>query len=137
MSLSKEELHRLIDEIPEQESSTVKRLLEFVLAESSSGSGREITAGEAAKMLGVRARQLRQWLREGRLPARKEGSRWLIREKDLAACFDPRANAFLNAPISREQLTDEEKQGSDRGWQDYLNGKALTLRDAARRRAGN
>lgn len=135
MSLSKEELHRLIDAIPEQESSTVKRFLEFVLAESS--SGREITAGEAAKMLGVRARQLRQWLREGRLPARKEGSRWLIREKDLAAYSDPKAKAFLRTPISHEELTGDEKRRSDQGWQDYLNGKALTLRDADRRRVGN
>jgi excisionase family DNA binding protein len=132
MGLSKEELHRLVDAIPEEEDPAVKRFLQFVIAASS--FGRELTAGEAARRLGMRERQFRQWLREGRIPARKQGNRWWIREKELADYADLGARAFLRAPLSREQLSDEERRRSDKGWQDYLDGKALTLRDAEQRK---
>lgn len=122
MSLPKDELHRLIDAIPEDEEPTVRRFLQFVLAESTTTA--EVSAVEAASRLGVKAKTLRQWLRDGRIPARKEGTRWFVKEKDLALYLDPTARAFLTAPLSREHLSADEKQRSEQGWQDYLDGKA-------------
>lgn len=58
----------------------------------------------------------------------------MLREKDLAAYLDPTARTFLTAPFSKEQLSEEEKQRSDQGWQDYVGGKAFTLKDAEQRR---
>jgi excisionase family DNA binding protein len=43
-----------------------------------------LTAGQAAAQLGVTERQVRNLCRDGRLPARKVGWVWMIREKDLS-----------------------------------------------------
>lgn len=39
MSLLKEELHRLVDALPEQETLAVKRFLEFVLSKANTEDG--------------------------------------------------------------------------------------------------
>lgn len=41
----------------------------------------------ASEMLGVKIRTIRQWIKEGKLPARKYpvSNRWFIDEKDIEA----------------------------------------------------
>lgn len=42
-----------------------------------------LTTKQAAKILGVNDSRMRQFILEGRLPARKFGWAWMIQEKDL------------------------------------------------------
>lgn len=44
-----------------------------------------LTPDEAAALLKVTERTLLQWLRDGKLPARKIGRRWYISEEALVA----------------------------------------------------
>lgn len=47
----------------------------------------ELTVAEAASRLGVTGSLVRRWIRDGKLPARRErdGYPWMIRLSDLAA----------------------------------------------------
>jgi excisionase family DNA binding protein len=48
-------------------------------------ANRVLTPEEAAALLKVTQRTLLQWLRDGKLPARKIGRRWYISEEALMA----------------------------------------------------
>jgi len=48
-----------------------------------------VTPEEAAAYLGVSPYTVRERLKQGDLPGRKHGSRWLIRVVDLAAYVEP------------------------------------------------
>ena len=48
-----------------------------------------VTPEEAAKYLGVSPYTVRERLKEGSLPGRKHGARWLIRVVDLADYVEP------------------------------------------------
>ncbi len=48
-----------------------------------------LTPEEAAQYLGVSSFTVRQRLKDGEIPGRKHGARWLIRVVDLAAYVEP------------------------------------------------
>jgi excisionase family DNA binding protein len=48
-----------------------------------------LTPEEAATYLGVSSYTVRQRLKDGEIPGRKHGARWLIRVVDLAAYVEP------------------------------------------------
>ncbi len=48
-----------------------------------------VSPEEAAKYIGVSAYTIRERLKNGELPGRKHGSRWLIRVIDLANYVEP------------------------------------------------
>jgi excisionase family DNA binding protein len=81
MSLPKEELHRLVDALPQEEEAAVRRFLQFVLSECEAED--LLSAKDAAARLGVPDARLRRWLRRGRIPGSKEGRRWFLKEKDV------------------------------------------------------
>lgn len=43
-----------------------------------------LTVPEAAQRVGRNAETVRRWIREGRMPARKVGTQWILEEDDLA-----------------------------------------------------
>jgi excisionase family DNA binding protein len=49
-----------------------------------------VTTKRAAEILGISDSRMRQLILAGRLPAKKIGRDWLIREKDLAKMFGRR-----------------------------------------------
>jgi excisionase family DNA binding protein len=55
---------------------------------SSAVEGRTIGLYEAAERLGVRPSIVRRWVRQGRLPAIREGWFWHVREDDLRIMID-------------------------------------------------
>lgn len=49
-----------------------------------------LTTADAAAKLGVSVRRVRAMIRDGRLPAKKIGRDWLVRQTDLAQVRDRR-----------------------------------------------
>lgn len=43
-----------------------------------------ITTKEAANLIGVSVKQIQVWLKAGRIPAKKYGPNWLIKNEDVA-----------------------------------------------------
>ena len=133
VSLAKRELHRLVDSLPDRETQAVKRFMEFVLARSD---GQEIlvsqdyvTLEQAAPALGLSVRRIRYLVREGVIPAHKEGGRWLIATARFQELLTPEAREFLSRPMAKDDLTEEEKAHSDGAWQRHLAGQSTPLKD--------
>lgn len=74
MSLSKKEIHRLVDSLPDSETQVVKRFIEFVLmqphAHDERGERQLVALDGAARVLQLTTRKLRQLIRDGVIPAR-------------------------------------------------------------------
>ncbi|MEW6425916.1 MAG: helix-turn-helix domain-containing protein [Bacillota bacterium] len=122
MSVSKDELYRLIEALPERETPVVRRFLEFVLSVAE----RELTPEQASARLGVSPRKVRQWLRQGLLPGRKAGREWRIKESELEPYLDPVARTLLMAPEDDESTTPEEDARSEKAWREYLRGHTVS-----------
>ncbi len=93
MVASKDELHRLVDALPDKETQSAQRFLEFLLHEG----GRELTPKQIAQRMNVTPKKIRRLLREGKLPGRKVGREWLVKERDLEAVLDP--GAYFDATL--------------------------------------
>ncbi|MEW6183528.1 MAG: helix-turn-helix domain-containing protein [Bacillota bacterium] len=87
MAASRSELHRLVDVLPQKEILAAKRFLEFLLGRQ----GKELTPKELAERLNTTPMRIRKLLREGKLPGRKVGQEWWVREHDLEDFLDPDA----------------------------------------------
>jgi excisionase family DNA binding protein len=59
---------------------------------------RLLTPEEAARILAVSPKSVREWLRQGKLKGVKVGRLWRIRERDLEAFLDPALRALEAAP---------------------------------------
>ena len=48
-----------------------------------------LTLKEAADLLGIRVRTMREWVRNGKIEAEKDenGWRWIIREEEVGRCL--------------------------------------------------
>ena len=68
-----------------------------------------ITVNEAAKRIGRSTEQVRRYLREGRLPGKRIGGQWFIRE--TAVLYRTRRDEGLSDMIGREIGTLEEVAG--------------------------
>ncbi|GEM_PF-2639111 len=53
----------------------------------------QYTTAQAARVLKLKPAAIRAWIRSGRLKARKQGGRYLVRAADLAACASLRPGA--------------------------------------------
>lgn len=93
MGAPKDELHRLVDALPDKETQSAKRFLEFLLHEG----GGELTPKQIAQRVNITPKKIRRLLREGKLPGRKVGREWLVRERDLEAVLDP--GAYFGATL--------------------------------------
>ncbi|MGB9663169.1 MAG: helix-turn-helix domain-containing protein [Moorellaceae bacterium] len=71
---------------------------------------RLLTPEEAAEILAVSPKSVREWLRQGKLKGVKAGRLWRIRKCDLEAFLDPVLYALETAPEDDEPLTEEEKR---------------------------
>ena len=133
MSLSKKEIHRLVDALPDRETQTVGRFIEFVLMQSHAqgdvSQQPDLTPHQAAPILELTARRVRQLIREGVIPAHKDGSRWLIKAQDLQELATPEARAFLSHPLEKADLTVEEKARSEGAWDRHRAGDSVPLED--------
>lgn len=133
MSLSRKEIHRLVDALPDRDIRTVKQFIEFVLMRSQirdeSRDGQYVTLIEAASVLQLTPKRLRELIREGVIQARKEGRRWLIRSEDLQNLLTAEAREFLSHPFARDDLAADEKESSEEGWREHLAGQTTSLDD--------
>lgn len=59
----------------------------------------ELTSMQAGEYMGVTDAEVRRYIREGRLPARKKGRGYLIKQSDL--------EAFKNGTLSEEAFSTE------------------------------
>jgi len=135
MSVSKQELRRLIDLLPDREVQTVKRFIEFVLTQNSAqslGDRPSYTVEEASPVLQLTPRRLRHLIRKGVIPAHKERGRWLINAEDLQELVTPQAREFLSHPLAKDDLTEEEKVASEEGWREHMAGKTVPLSEVMR-----
>ncbi|MCG0278535.1 MAG: helix-turn-helix domain-containing protein [Thermanaeromonas sp.] len=71
---------------------------------------RLLTPEEAAEILAVSPKSIREWLRQGKLKGVKAGRLWRIRERDLEAFLDPVLHTLETAPEDDEPLTEEDKR---------------------------
>lgn len=71
---------------------------------------RLLTPEEAAEILAVSPKSIREWLRKGKLKGVRAGRLWRIRERDLEAFIDPVLQALETAPEDDEPLTEEDKE---------------------------
>ncbi|MCL6614075.1 MAG: helix-turn-helix domain-containing protein [Firmicutes bacterium] len=71
---------------------------------------RLLTPQEAAEILAVSPKSIREWLRQGKLKGVRAGRLWRIREHDLEAFLDPVLHALETAPEDDEPLTEEDKK---------------------------
>lgn len=136
MSLSKKEIYRLVDALPDRDTQMVKRFIELVLMRSRAqdGVGEQpfFTLDEAAPILQLTPRRLRYLIHGGVIPAYKDGGRWLIRAEHLQELLTPEAREFLSHPFAKDDLTEEEKADSEEGWRQYLAGETKTLDEVVR-----
>ena len=120
-----------MDSLPARETGAAKRYIEFLLeqsrAQDNPNGKRSYTVKEASIVLELSARRLRRLIREEVIPARKERGRWLIKADTLRELQSPEAREFLSHPLTREDLTQEEKAASEEGWQEHLAGKTIPL----------
>ncbi|MBE3584431.1 MAG: helix-turn-helix domain-containing protein [Limnochordaceae bacterium] len=90
---------------------------------------RLLTPEEAAEILAVSPKSIREWLRKGKLKGLRAGRLWRIREGDLEAFLDPVLQALETAPEDDEPLTEEDRkavaeaekaivQGKTRPWEE-------------------
>ncbi|MBE3582466.1 MAG: helix-turn-helix domain-containing protein [Thermoanaerobacteraceae bacterium] len=88
---------------------------------------RLLTPEEAAEILAVSPKSVREWLRQGKLKGVKAGRLWRIRKCDLEAFLDPVLHSLETAPEDDEPLTEEDRiaiseaeraiaQGKTRPW---------------------
>ena len=131
MSVAKRELHRLVDSLPTRETRTVKRFIEFVLAQSGPKGPQEdrpfYTLEEVSAVLGLSVRRLRYLIKENVIFAHKERGRWLVKAEDLRELQTPGAREFLRHPLGKDDLTEEEKAASEEGWREHLAGTTIPL----------
>lgn len=92
-------------------------------------SKKEIALNEAARILQVTIRKLRQLIRDGVIPARKVARRWIMDSADLAAYRDPIAQAMLHAPVARERLSRDDLRAIEEGRKDALSGNAKSFEE--------
>jgi excisionase family DNA binding protein len=93
MDAPRDKLHRLVDALPDKETLSAQRFLEFLLHEG----GGELTPKQIAQRVNITPKKIRKLLREGKLPGRKVGREWLIKERDLEAVLDP--GAYFGATL--------------------------------------
>lgn len=133
MSLSRKEIHRLLDALPEGEALAAKRFMEFLLMQSrlrgEVSQQPDLTPDQAAPILELTPKRVRHLIREGVIPAHKDGGRWLIKAQDLQELVTPTAKAFLAHPLEKARLADEEKARSNEAWQRHLAGQSVPLND--------
>lgn len=136
MDVSRSEIHRLIDALPDQDARTVKQFIEYLLTQRSLNQrGQEdqaYTLLDAAPILELSVGRLRRLIGAGVIPARKVGRRWLIDPRDLEQLLTPEAREFLSQPLEQADLTDQEKTHSQTGWQEYLAGRTRPLAEVLR-----
>lgn len=65
---------------------------------------------DAAEILAVSPKSVREWLRQGKLKGIKVGRLWRIRERDLETFLDPAPHALETASEDDESLTEEDKR---------------------------
>jgi excisionase family DNA binding protein len=137
VSLSRKEIHRLVDALPEGDALTAKKFLEFLLVQSQTKPAAwavrdDITPNEAARILNMSPKRLRVLLRERVIPATKAGSRWQIRGQDVRRLLTTEAQQFLQAPLETANLTEEEKLSSEEAWAEHLAGTSRPLDEVSR-----
>lgn len=84
---------------------------------------RLLTPEEAAELLAVSPKSIREWLRLGKLKGVKAGRLWRIRERDLEAFLDPVLHALETAPEDDEPLAEEDKRAIAEAEKDIAQGK--------------
>jgi len=130
VSVSKREIHCLVDALPDRDARTVKQFIEFVLARSTDTGSEErqyYALTDAAPILQLTTRRLRYLAREAVIPARKVGGKWLIAAHELQRLLAPEAKEFLARPLDSDDLTHAERAYSQEGWQEYLSGDTKPL----------
>lgn len=138
MSLSKKEIHRLVDALPERDVRVVKQFVQLVLRRSQAAGDRpepeqSMTLVEAASILDLTPRRLRELVHEGVIPANKVGRRWLIEASELQDLLTPEAREFLSHPLEKDDLAEDEKAHSEEGWREHLAGQTTSLNDYRRK----
>jgi excisionase family DNA binding protein len=132
---SRSELQRLVDSLPEQDAITVRQFIEYLVVQRTRGGGQEeqkYTLPEVAPILRLSVRSLRRLVREGVIPARKDGRRWAIEARDVEQLLTPEAREFLSQPLERADFTDQEKTYSQIAWQEYLAAQTRPLTEVLR-----
>lgn len=99
------------------------------------GPGHEqfLTLVEAASIVDLNPRRLREPVQEGVIPARKVGRRWLIEASELQQLLTQEAREFLSNSPEKDDLAEDEKARSEDGWREHLAGQTTSLDDFMRK----
>lgn len=93
---------------------------------------RLLTPEEAAEILAVSPKSIREWLRKGKLKGLRAGRLWRIREGDLEAFLDPVLQALETAPEDDEPLTEEDRKAVAEAEKAIVRGKTRPWEEVKR-----
>lgn len=93
---------------------------------------RLLTPEEAAEILAVSPKSIREWLRKGKLKGLRAGRLWRIRERDLEAFLDPVLQALETAPEDDELLTEEDRKAIAEAEKAIVQGKTKPWEEVKR-----